>query len=219
MNNAYNEEYGAETTEQSALNLMYLLGFNTKPGNFSIYGKSDERYHIVGGNSMLPVAIADALPADRLHLGYRLTAIAVNSDGSVTLTFDTGAGASTTRKVDHVVLCMSFSVLRTLNYRKAGFDDLKKTAITQLGSGINAKLNMQFSSRYWNDPKFNGTGSVYTDQPLQSGWDVTRGQSGATGIFVDYAGGNIAGGFKPSTPYSNAESNQQVATYAKAAVG
>src|SRR5207249_1921203 len=27
---AYNEEYGAETTDQSALNLMYLLGFNAK---------------------------------------------------------------------------------------------------------------------------------------------------------------------------------------------
>ena len=214
LNNAYNEEYGAETTEQSALNLMYLLGFNTKPGNFSIYGKSDERYHIVGGNSMLPVAIADALPADRLHLGYRLTAIAVNSDGSVTLTFDTGAGASTTRKVDHVVLCMSFSVLRTLNYRKAGFDDLKKTAITQLGSGINAKLNMQFSSRYWNDPKFNGTGSVYTDQPLQSGWDVTRGQAGGTGIFVAYPGANVAKSLGQSVPYSTTLTNPQVATYA-----
>src|SRR5690349_20157650 len=62
LNAAYNEEYGAETTDQSALNLMYLLGFNSKPGNFAIYGKSDERYHIVGGNTNLPLAIADALP-------------------------------------------------------------------------------------------------------------------------------------------------------------
>jgi monoamine oxidase len=214
LNNAYNEEYGAETTDQAALNLMYLLGFNTKPGNFSIYGKSDERYHIVGGNSMLPVAIADALPADRLHLGYRLTSIAVNADGSITLTFDTGSGPSTTVKADHVVLCMSFSVLRTLNYRKAGFDDRKKTAITQLGSGINSKLNMQFSSRYWNDPKFNSTGSVYTDQPLQSGWDVTRGQAGATGIFVAYPGANVSRSLGQSVPYSTTLTNPQVATYA-----
>jgi len=39
LNSAYNEEYGAETTDQSALNLIYLLGYNAKPGNFSIYGK------------------------------------------------------------------------------------------------------------------------------------------------------------------------------------
>src|SRR6266567_7485720 len=69
---AYNEEYGAETTDQAALNLMYLLGFNAKQGNFSIYGKSDERYHIVGGNTKLPLAIADSLPAASLNLDYRL---------------------------------------------------------------------------------------------------------------------------------------------------
>jgi len=55
---AYNEEYGAETTDQSSLNLIYLLGFKAKPGNFQIYGASDERYHIAGGNQQLPEAIA-----------------------------------------------------------------------------------------------------------------------------------------------------------------
>ena len=58
---AYNEEYGAETTDQAALNLMYLLGFNASPGNFSVYGKSDERYHTIGGNEQIPQAIANYL--------------------------------------------------------------------------------------------------------------------------------------------------------------
>jgi monoamine oxidase len=142
---AYNEEYGAETKDQSSLNLIYLLGFNASPGNFSIYGKSDERYHIVGGNSRLPVEIAKALQGT-VRFGYRMSAIATNGDGSITLSFDNGA----TVKADHVILCMSFAVLRTLDYRKAGFDELKKTAITQLGSGVNAKLNVQFASRLWN---------------------------------------------------------------------
>ncbi len=67
---------------------------------------------------------------------------------------------------------MSFSVLRTLDYKKAGFDQLKQTAITQLGSGRNVKLNVQFNSRLWNAQ--GSTGSIYTDLPFQSGWDVTR---------------------------------------------
>src|SRR5439155_793690 len=92
LDNAYNEEYGAETTDQAALNLMYLLGFNAKPGNFSIYGKSDERYHIVGGNSKLPLAIAAALPSDSIHLNHRMTSIKTNADGTITMTFDTGSG-------------------------------------------------------------------------------------------------------------------------------
>jgi monoamine oxidase len=214
LNNAYNEEYGAETDDQSALNLMYLLGFNTKPGNFSIYGKSDERYHIVGGNSKLPEAIAAALPSDRLHNGYRMTSIATNSDGTITLAFDTGPGSSVVKTFDQVVLCIHFAVLRTLNYRKANFDTLKKTAITQLGAGVNAKLNMQFSSRFWNDPANDSTGSVYTDLPLQSGWDVTRGQAGSAGIFVAYPGADVAKSLGQSNPYSTNLTNPQVATFA-----
>ncbi len=55
-----------------------------------------------------------------------MTAIAVNSDGSISVSF----GHGKTITADHVILCMSFAVLRTLNYSKAGFDPLKQTAIT-----------------------------------------------------------------------------------------
>ena len=213
LDNAYNEEYGAETTDQAALNLMYLLGFNAKPGNFSIYGKSDERYHIVGGNTKLPLAIAASLPSDSIHLNHRMTSIKTNADGTITMTFDTGSGSATTVTADHVVLCMSFAVLRTLNYRKAGFDTRKQTAITQLGAGINAKLNVQFNSRLWNAD--GSTGSIYTDQPLQSGWDVTRGQPGATGIFVEYPGANVAKSMGQSNPYTTNATNAQVTTFAQ----
>jgi monoamine oxidase len=209
LNAAYNEEYGAETTDQSALNLIYLLGFQANPGNFSIYGKSDERYHIVGGNSLLPLAIANALPSTSIHLGYQMTAIATNSDGSITVSFNNGRSVT----ADHVILCMSFSVLRTLNYKKAGFDTLKQTAITQLGSGRNVKLNVQLNSRVWN--AYGSTGSIYTDQPFQSGWDVTRGQSGTSGIFVEYPGANVSGSMAQSNPYTTTATNPQVTSLAK----
>jgi monoamine oxidase len=212
LNAAYNEEYGAETTDQSSLNLIYLLGFQASPGNFSIYGKSDERFHIVGGNSLLPLAIANSLPTGRIHLGYRMTSVAANRDGSIAVSFDNGS----TVTADHVILCMSFSVLRTLDYSRANFDTRKKTAITQLGSGHNAKLQLQFASRYWNTngPWGLSNGNVYSDLGTQNAWDVTRGQAGATGILVQYSGGNIASGYAPSTPYSNASTNSQVAAYA-----
>ena len=206
---AYNEEYGAETKDQSALNLIYLLGYKANPGNFSIYGASDERYHIVGGNSKLPVTIAASLPSGSIHLGYRMTAIALNADGSIKLSFDNGS----TVTADHVILCMSFAVLRTLNYKKAGFDTLKQTAITQLGAGINAKLNVQFTSRLWNS--LGSTGSIYTDQPFQSGWDVTRGQAGSSGIFVEYPGANVSKSLAQSNPYTTNATNPAVTTAAQ----
>jgi monoamine oxidase len=112
---------------------------------------------------------------------------------------------------------MSFSVLRTLDYSRAGFDALKQTAITQLGSGRNAKLQLQFDQRYWNTngPWGLSNGDVYTDIGFQNTWDVTRAQAGATGILVEYTGGSVAGAYQPSTPYSNASNNPQVTSYAK----
>jgi monoamine oxidase len=208
LNAAYNEEYGAETTDQAALNLIYLLGYKSGPGTWSIYGASDERYHIVGGNSNLPVAIAQSL-AKPVNYGYRMTSIALASDGSINVSFDNGK----TVNADHVVLCMSFSVLRTLNYAKAGFDKLKKTAIAQLGSGANAKLMLQFDSRLWNS--FGSTGSLYSDLPFQSGWEVTRAQSGSTGILVEYPGANTSRSMGQATSYSTNATNPNVTQFAQ----
>ena len=37
---AYDIEYGARTTEQSSLNLIYLLAYQSTPGNFRMFGRS-----------------------------------------------------------------------------------------------------------------------------------------------------------------------------------
>jgi monoamine oxidase len=215
---AYNIEYGAETTDQSALNLVYLLGYGAKPGNFVIFGKSDERYHIVGGNERLPAAIAGALPTGSIKLNQRMQAIVANRDGSVSLSLATPAG-TVNQTFDRVILTLPFAVLRTLDYRRAGFDDLKVTAITQMGTGRNDKLQLQFDRRIWDQsgawPGI-GNGNTYADTGYQNTWEVSRGQAGDSGILVDYTGGNVAGSFAISPPYSDAASNPAVARYAKA---
>lgn len=211
---AYNEEYGAETREQSSLNILYLLAYQPGPKGFAVFGVSDERFHIAGGNERLPEAIAVTLPDVRL--GWRMTSVATNADGTVTLSFSTPTGIVPVT-ADQVILTTPFPVLRNLDYSRAGFDDLKKTAITHLGAGRNAKLQLQFTSRYWNitGPWGISNGDSYTDLGYQNTWDVTRAQAGTTGIMVNYSGGNTAGAFAPSTPYSNATDNPQVATYAR----
>jgi monoamine oxidase len=187
---AYNIEYGNVTTEQSSLNLVYLLAYQPVPGNFRIFGASDERYHISGGNEQLPQRIAANLPDVRT--GWSLTEIATNANGAFDLSFRSAAG-SVTSTFDRVILAIPFSVLRTLDYSRAGFDSLKVTAITQLGYGKNAKLQLQFKQRLWNEsgPWGISTGGSYADTGYQNTWDVTRGQDGATGILVDYTGGGV----------------------------
>jgi len=212
---AYAEEYGADTTGQASLNLLYLLAFQPQPTGFEIFGVSDEKFHIAGGNQQLPEAIAAQL--DNVQLGWSLQSVRTKTDGTVALTFATD-GRTRTVTADHAILALPFAVLRNLDYSGAGFDARKTTAITQLGAGRNAKLQLQFGSRYWNTrgPWGKSTGGVYTDVGIQNAWDVTRAQSGTTGILNDYSGGSIAGGYTPATPYSNAAGNPQVTAYARA---
>src|SRR5438067_5138796 len=79
---AYNIEYGAETKDQSSLNLVYLLGYNEKPGNFAIFGASNEKYHIEKGNQQLPEMIAANL-AQPVVRGWQMLAIAFNRHDSI----------------------------------------------------------------------------------------------------------------------------------------
>ena len=192
---AYNIEYGNVSRVQSSLNLIYLLAFQPVPGNFRIFGASDERYHIAGGNEQLPRRIAATL--SDVRTGWALTAIAINASGSYALSFNS-PGGPVTSAFDRVILALPFSVLRTLNYRKANFDSLKMTAITELGYGANAKLQLQFTTRYWNDsagpwvPQVGiSNGATYADTGYQNTWDVTRAQNGLTGILVNYTGGGV----------------------------
>jgi monoamine oxidase len=214
---AYNIEYGNITTEQSSLNLIYLLGFQPIPGNFRIFGASDERYHMLGGNQQLPRAIAAALPAGSLQLNTALTGIALNADGTYALALKRSGGIATV-VADRVIMAIPFSVLRTLlisdaAYRTAGFTSLKQTAIQQLGYGTNCKLQLQFDSRLWNQsgPWGISTGTSYADTGYQNTWDVTRGQVGTTGILVDYTGGGV-----PLASFSgNPDDPQVVARFAR----
>lgn len=55
---AFTGEYGLEASEQSSLNLLYMLSTDTKEG-FKVYGDSDERYKIKGGNDLLISKLAE----------------------------------------------------------------------------------------------------------------------------------------------------------------
>src|SRR5579883_1204430 len=45
LDTAYVNEYGLDSSIQSSLNIVYLLGLQPKPGHLSIYGKSDQAFH------------------------------------------------------------------------------------------------------------------------------------------------------------------------------
>jgi monoamine oxidase len=197
---AYNIEYGAETNVQSSLNMLYLLGFAGQ-GNFRVFGKSNEKYHVRGGNDQMPTLLGNLL-SGQINLGSQLTSIKKNSNGTFALTFKLAGGGNQSVTADRVVLALPFSILRGVDYSKAGFSSLKNTAIQELGMGTNSKLHVQFSSRHWNG--LGNNGNTYADTGYQNTWEVTRAQPGTSGILVDYTGGSIGNSFGSGTPSSRA---------------
>jgi monoamine oxidase len=206
---AYNIEYGADITDQSALNLIYLLAYNN-PKHFSIYGESDERYRITGGADRLPKAITEYLGmGSTVKLGWQLESLAQTADGSYVLTFNCNRMV----RADFVILAFPFAVLRHLDYSKAGFDALKIKAIKELGAGHNGKLHLQFTTRYWNQHGIwgIGNGSTYSDTGYQCTWESTRGQSGISGILVNYTGGSVADSMRLKHPYGDSNDSHVIA--------
>lgn len=192
---AYNIEYGAETTVQSSLNMLYLLGYSGQ-GQFRVFGPSNEKLHVRGGNDQIVTALARKLDT-QIRTSSPLTAIKKNNDGSYALTFSDG-----TRTADHVVLALPFSLLRSVDYSKAGFNAVKTTAIKELAMGTNAKVHLQFTSRFWRDQGCNG--ETYSDRGYQNTWEVSRAQGGKSGLLVWYTGGNPGVAVGGGTPESQA---------------
>ena len=199
---AYNIEYGAETNVQSSLNLLYLIGFS-QPKTFTIFGESDEKFHIRGGNDQVPTILASRLAA-QITANTPLTAIRQKVDNTFKLTFQNGAGVFD-RVYDHVVLALPFSILRSaVDFSQAGFDGVKTIAINEQGMGTNSKFHLQFDSRFWRNQGCNG--ETYSDRGYQNTWEVTRAQGGQSGILSWYTGGTIGASVGSGTPQSQAKS-------------
>ncbi len=180
---AYVSEYGLDPQEQSALNLLLLIGLDARH-RFDVYGDSDERYKIRGGNARLPAALAEVV-GDALITDRRLLAIERPVD-AYRLTFATPTGGVAEVNADVVLLTLPFTTLREVDVR-VDLPPEKRRAINELGYGTNAKLFAGLNSRPWREAGYAGT--AYSDAPFQTCWDHTRGQPGSGGGLTIYLGG------------------------------
>jgi len=187
------------------LNLLYLLGYQPNANSLAVFGVSDEKSHIQGGNQRLPEAIAAEL-GDAVKPGHRLAQLKQTANGRYQLALER-AGGTIEVTADYVVLALPFAVLRTLDYAQAGFGARKRRAIDQLGRGHNGKLQLQFAQRRWlgTGPwPGKANGSSYSDTGYQASWDATRAQAGTAGILALYSGGSVTDAMKTTAPFATA---------------
>lgn len=195
---AFTTEYGLEADRQSALNLHLLI--DPEPDPFLIFGDSDERFHVAGGNDRIPHALADRLEAE-IQTHTVLEAVRERADGSFAVSVRRDA-SSRELVAPHLVLAIPFTLLRDVEL-DVELPPAKRRAIDGLAYGTNAKLMMGFGERVWRE-RHGSNGSVLTDLPFQVMWETSREQTGTAGILTNFTGGNHGAGLGEGTPAERA---------------
>jgi monoamine oxidase len=197
---AYVGEFGLDAGEQSCLNLLTMVSLDVSDGRFRVFGESDERYRLQGGNQALTDAMAGKY-RDRIRYDHRLEAIAADGEG-YRLSFRTGNGSASERKADAVVLALPFTLLRKVDIR-ADLPPVQRKAISELGYATNSKLFLGYAARPWRKAGF--TGTFFTDGLIQNGWDHTRTQAGPAGGITIFQGGSAGLALGRQSPASQAD--------------
>lgn len=195
---AFVTEFGRECAEQSALNLLFMISTDLTAGHLELFGESDERWKVVGGNQRIVDELAARLPG-QIQLEHRLVAITARDRG-FTLTFDHGR-RTTDVETDFVLLTLPFTLLREVDLRLA-LPDWKKKAIAELGYGKNAKLMLGMKRRLWREQGHSG--NVFSDEAFQLAWDNSRVQPGTAGGVTCYSGGNACDELQHGQPADHA---------------
>jgi monoamine oxidase len=181
---AYITEYGRDAESQSCLNMIFLIG--SEVGQWSTYGVSDERYHVRGGNDLVPRRLAEEIAVD-IETGTMLESIRLKSDGRYQVSLRQGA-TSGDRTYERILLTVPFTVLRQVELA-VDLPPIKQLAIDQLGYGTSTKLSIPFQERIWRS-RYQSTISVYTDLDFQNTWESARYATGSTGWLTDLRGGS-----------------------------
>ncbi len=167
---SYTAEYGTDAHEQSAINMLSIV-HATPGGSFDLYGTSDERYSILGGNSRLIQKLVQQLTG-QIHFEHTLLAI-TQKNSTYQLTFKKPSGAWIDLAADVVVLTIPFTCLREVDLNLV-LPDWKRRAIHQLAYGMNSKLLVGVSRRVWREHGYGGY--AFSDNGIMNGYDHTQMQ-------------------------------------------
>ncbi|HET7900960.1 MAG TPA: FAD-dependent oxidoreductase [Candidatus Nanopelagicales bacterium] len=186
-------------SDTSALVMVYLWSYNNSArSNHSYQSNSflstaggDERWHVTGGNDQLVSGMVGELPAGTIQLSTAVLAVKRNSDGTYTLTINSGGGRNTSVVADHVVLAAPFSSLRAnVDLSKAGLSAVKLNAIKNLGMSTHGKVLLQFDGHPWYANGFDG--NMLVDSPTNWMWEQNFQAGNNTapyGILLQYPSG------------------------------
>ena len=170
-------EYTCEPERQSLLDLAR---------NASMYYSTIDRninYRVVGGNDLIPRALAKTLPDVRLNAP--VTAVSVLPD-EVTVTYKQGDTYSTISSA-FAILAIPLTTARWIEFGPP-LPDPHQRMLHGLSYGAVTKVLIEYRRRFWNGKGWNGR--LVTDAPIVLTWHATSHIESEHGILTVYTGGD-----------------------------
>ena len=157
--------------------------------NSAMYYSTPERrtnWRVVGGNDLIPRALANELPDVRLRAVVQ--AIRIQPD-EVAVTYTQNASALTIH-ADFAVLAIPLTTARLIEYSPP-LPPAHQSMVNEVSYGAVTKVLIQYRKRFWDDMGWNGR--LTTDSPIVITWFATSHIQGEGGVITVYTGGAPGG--------------------------
>jgi monoamine oxidase len=171
------------TTEPECFSLLDLAR------NAAMYYGTLERqpnWRVIGGNDLIPRALADALPDVRLSTV--VTSISALADG-VIVAHRIGNSYRTISSA-FAILAVPLTTARLIKFDPP-LPSAHRRMVDEVSYGAVTKVMIEYRKRFWNDRGWNGR--LATDAPIVYTWHATSHIENEHGILTAYTGGAPAG--------------------------
>jgi monoamine oxidase len=139
-------------------------------------------YRIIGGNDLLPQAIAGKLPD--LRLSAVVTSINIQPE-EVIVKYKHVDSFHTIR-ASHAILAIPLTVARMIDFNSS-LPAAHQKLVNEISYGAVTKVMIEYRKRFWLEKGWNGR--LSTDLPIVYTWDATNHLEGEHGILTAYTGG------------------------------
>ena len=153
--------------------------------NSAMYYSTPERrtnWRVIGGNDLIPRALADVLPNVRLNAAVQ--AIRIQPD-EVAVTYKQDDSQLTIHS-DFAVLAIPLTTARLIEFNPA-LPSAHQRMVDEVSYGAVTKVLIEYRKRFWNDMGWNGR--LTTDSPIVITWFATSHIQSEGGVITAYTGG------------------------------
>lgn len=185
---AFIAEFGLDCKDQSTINMLDIIDTDTSEG-FKVFGSSDERYRIIGGNSKVIENLAKKIGEDKILVNHQVNAITELEDGTYSVSFDNNEVV----QAKAIVCTIPFTILRNLKLELKNMSAQKRKCIDELGYGNNTKLVLAYDGQPWRSKQNNAMGYLFTKE-MTNGWDssLSKTDNNPNGAYVVFFGGDFS---------------------------